>query len=67
MIQLDPFPVEIIENNLNIPTGKGLAIGWIDYSIEENLIWVIGLDNRQIWLAPNPIVRMRENLTIGRK
>ena len=47
--------------------GKGLAFAVIDYGPEHNLIWVTALDDSgEIWCAPNPLVRMRPNWTMGR-
>lgn len=47
--------------------GKGLAFAVIDYGPEHNLIWVTALDESgEIWCAPNPLVRMRQNWTMGR-
>lgn len=47
--------------------GKGMAFAVIDYGPEHDLIWVTALDaSGEIWCAPNPLVRMRENWTIGR-
>ncbi|WP_136161710.1 hypothetical protein [Sphingomonas flavalba] len=48
--------------------GDGLAIGVIDYGEEHNLIWVTAINETgEIWCAPNPIVRMKANWTMGRK
>jgi hypothetical protein len=60
--QLDvPLPVSVEGK------GKGLAFAVIDYGPEHDLIWVTALDaNGEIWCAPNPRVRMRENWTMGR-
>lgn len=47
--------------------GKGLAFAVIDYGPEHNLIWVTALDDTgEVWCAPNPLVRMRANWTMGR-
>lgn len=61
--QLDPpIPLTVIDR------GKGLAIGLIDYGPEHNLIWVTAIDaTGEIWCAPNPMVRMQDNWTMGRK
>lgn len=61
--QLDPpIPVQVIDK------GKGYAFAVIDYGPEHNLIWVTALDeNGEIWCAPNPLVRMQGNWTMGRK
>lgn len=56
-----PLPVSIEGK------GKGLALAVIDYGPEHNLIWVTALDDSgEIWCAPNPMVRMRANWTMGR-
>jgi hypothetical protein len=40
----------------------------IDYGQEHNLIWVTALnDSAEIWCAPNPLVRMKTNWTMGRE
>ena len=61
--QLAPeLPVTVIGK------GDGLAFAVIDYGEEQNLIWVVALDDSgEIWCSPNPIVRMRSNWTMGRK
>lgn len=47
--------------------GKGYAMAVIDYGPEHNLIWVTGLDGSgEIWCAPNPLVRLQTNWTMGR-
>ncbi len=60
--QLDPsIPVTIIGK------GDGYAFAVIDYGQEHNLIWVTALnDTAEIWCAPNPLVRMKANWTMGR-
>lgn len=60
--QLDPpLPVDIQGK------GKGFAFAVIDYGQEHNLIWVTGLsDSGEIWCAPNPLVRLQTNWTMGR-
>ncbi|WHO39723.1 hypothetical protein PMI04_003775 [Sphingobium sp. AP49] len=48
--------------------GKGYAFAVIDYGQEHNLIWVTGLsDSGEIWCAPNPLVRLQGNWTMGRE
>lgn len=62
MIQLNPqIPVYIPKRDM-----KGYAIGWIDYSQDHNLIWVVALQNTEIWLFENHEVRIDKNITIGR-
>lgn len=47
--------------------GEGYAIGVIDYGQEHNLIWVTAItETGEIWCAPNSIVRMEKNWTMGR-
>lgn len=46
--------------------GKGFAIGVIDYSQDHDLIWVIMLDNGEIWCVENSKVRAVNNFTLGR-
>ena len=55
------IPVHVIER------GKALAFAVIDYGPEHNLIWVSAIDKTgEIWCAPNPMVRMQANGTLGR-
>lgn len=60
--QLNPaIPVHVIGK------GSGQAIAVIDYSQDHNLIWVTALDDGgEIWCAPNPLVRLAKNWTLGR-
>jgi hypothetical protein len=62
IIQLNPtIPVET-------PRGKGTAIGWIDYSSEDDLFWIVfQTDTCEPWIYPNKDIRAQTNLTIGRK
>lgn len=46
---------------------KGYAIGWLDYSQEHNLMWVVALDNAEVWVFENQEVRVQSNITLGRK
>ena len=61
--QLDPpLPVDVQGK------GKGFAFAVIDYGQEHNLIWVTGLsETGEIWCAPNPMVRLQANWTMGRE
>ena len=61
MIQLDPtIPVVT-------PDGKGEAIGWIDYSKDDDLLWIVFLQsNGECWIYPNHLVRACPNITVGR-
>jgi hypothetical protein len=56
-----PIPLHVIGK------GDGYAIAVIDYSQEHNLVWVTALnESGEIWCAPNPIVRLGKNWTMGR-
>lgn len=56
-----PIPVTVEER------GSGMAFACIDYGPEHNLIWVTAIDaTGEIWCAPNPLVRMQANWTMGR-
>lgn len=61
--QLDPpLPIHVIGK------GAGYALAVIDYGQEHNLIWVTGLsESGEIWCAPNPLVRLQANWSMGRK
>jgi hypothetical protein len=49
------------------PQGAGRAIMVIDYSPEDHLMWVVVQDDTgEIWTWPNPSIRVRDNLTLGR-
>jgi hypothetical protein len=61
VLQLDP-PIPVWTER-----GTGLAIGWIDYSCEHHLFWIIAFDNTgEVWTIPNPQVRLQKNITMGR-
>jgi hypothetical protein len=51
---------------MSCPKGDGYAIAMIDYSQEHDILWVIGLDNGEIWTYPNSEVRMVKNISLGR-
>lgn len=63
MIQLNPsIPVQILDK------GVGECFMIIDYSKEDDLIFVVALDeNGEVWAAPNHQVRFIKNWSIGRK
>lgn len=62
MIQLNPsIPVYIPDMKM-----AGYAIGWIDYSQEHNLMWIVALNNSEIWILENHKVRMQNNITLNR-
>lgn len=62
MLQLNPsLPVFVVGR------GKGEAIGWLDYGKEDNLIWVVAMnDSGEVWCVPNPDIRLLTNYSIGR-
>lgn len=62
LTQLNPtIPVHVIGK------GSGYAIAVIDYGQDHNLIWVTALnESGEIWCAPNPLVRLTSNWTMGR-
>jgi len=52
---------------LRSPKASGEAIAVIDYSKEDDLLWVIVDDaTGQIWTVPNAEVRAFRNYSIGR-
>jgi len=61
MIQLNPaIP-------LNTPKGPGVAHFLIDYSIEDNLYWVVFItETGECWTFGNPDIRACKNITLGR-
>ena len=62
-MQLDPaIPVYVVSKAM-----RGYAVGWIDYSQEHDLLWIVGLDNGEVWTVGNPDIRLQHNLTMGRK
>jgi hypothetical protein len=62
IIQLDPTIPVYVEGR-----GTGHAIGWIDYSQEHHLLWIVAFDNTgEVWTLPNPEVRLQINISIGR-
>jgi hypothetical protein len=62
----------MIQLNPQIPVwcgvrGTGVAIGWIDYSVEHHLMWIIALDkDGTVWILPNTEVRLQKNISMGR-
>jgi len=56
-----PIPLHVLGK------GDGYAVAVIDYSQEHDLVWVTALnDSGEIWCAPNPMVRLGRNWTMGR-
>ncbi len=64
IIQLNPQIPVIVSNKEN---EKGYAIGWIDYSQEHNLLWIVSMDkSKEVWIVSNKEIRMQENWSLGR-
>ncbi len=62
LLQLDP-PLP-----LDTPKGPALAHIVIDLGVEHHLLWVCFLDaSGECWTYPNPEVRARANVTMGRR
>ena len=50
------------------PKGKAMAIAWLDYGLEHDLMWVCFQDDTgECWTWENADIRARVNITIGRK
>lgn len=50
------------------PKGRGRAVVLIDYGIEENLLWVVFLDDSgECWTFQNKDIRAEANITMGAK
>lgn len=64
MIQLNPSIPVIVTSKDN---AKGTAIGWIDYSEEHNVMWIVALENGEVWCVPNYEIRMQKNWSLGRR
>jgi hypothetical protein len=64
ILQLDPpIPVVVVSKG----NASGMAIGWIDYSQEHHLLWVVALDDGgEVWVVPNTDVRLQANWSLGR-
>lgn len=64
ILQLNP-PIPVYVTDIET---MGYALGWIDYSQEHNLIWIVALDNLngEVWLIQNPKIRLQGNYTMGR-
>jgi len=69
VLQLNPpIPLTIVDNPDGIPTGNGIAYFVEEGGIDDDLIWVIALnDNGQCWSVRNRYVRFIWNKTYGRK
>jgi hypothetical protein len=50
------------------PKGKAMAIAWLDYGMEHDLMWVCFQDDTgECWTWENAEIRASVNVTIGRK
>lgn len=63
MLQLNPsIPVYVKSKDVT-----GECVGWIDYSKEDDLLWVVALDSTgEVWIEPNNNIRLLKNYSIGR-
>jgi len=53
---------------VNTPKGKAVAIAWLDYGMEHDLMWLCIQDETgECWTWENAEIRARINLTLGRK
>ena len=49
------------------PKGKAMAIAWIEYGIDNDLVWMCIQDQTgECWQFENAKIRARTNLTWGR-
>jgi len=61
MLQLDP-PIPVIT-----PDGKAMAIGWIDYGPDYDLLWICFNNiNGECWTWPNQKIKAQPNISLGR-
>ena len=58
--QLNPqIPVFVVSKDQ-----EGRALGWIDYSPEHPLYWIVALENREVWVVKNEEIRLLRNFTL---
>lgn len=70
MVQLNPPLVRVVVGGAGWdgPTGKGVANLIEPGHRDDDLVWIIDLDeNGQTWCVPNRFVRAPRNITFGRK
>lgn len=62
MLQLNPsIPVKTDK-------GPGMAIGWIDYGPEHDLLWIVIDDKtKECWCVNNKFIKFGDNITYGRQ
>ena len=47
---------------MHTPKGDGIALFMIDYGAEDDILWVVGINETgEIWCVPNYEVRLMEN------
>jgi hypothetical protein len=65
MLQLRPIlPVTVTSKD----DAKGWAYFLIDEGDDHHLMWVVVLDaSGEVWVVPNPEIRVRKNWTLGRR
>ena len=62
MLQLNPTLI------VYTPKGKAMAIGWIDYGPEHDLLWVcFQNDTGECWTWNNTQIKCEQNITYDRK
>lgn len=65
MLQLDPaLPVMAFHNG---EWHKAIAHGWMDYGIDDDLYWIVLVDDCEPWVLSNKHIRAQANITIGRQ
>jgi hypothetical protein len=65
LLQLDP-PIPVLARVDNV-WHKALAHGWLDYGIEDYLLWIVFLDDGRQWTVRNTHILAQSNATIERK
>lgn len=61
MIYQLPHPVGVYVTSKQM---EGRAIGWIDYGSEISLMWIIILENQEIWVVKTEEVRALKNFSM---
>lgn len=63
MLQLNPMiPVYSVRHKM-----EGYAFLVLDYSQEHNLLYVVALDNGEIWTLKNQEIRFCKNISLDRE
>lgn len=42
----------------------GRCLGWIDHGPDVSLLWIVALENREVWIAKNEEIRVAENWSL---